>query len=142
MANRMAQRRRRLGYFSKMVLLANAAAVLALLFSYGAAYIDPVTFWPIAFFGLAYLPILLVNVGFVFYWLLRKKRYMLVSLLPLLCGWHFLSQHINFKNSDTKLLVKADSNIRLMSFNAHLFQYLEGKDRNCRSGYRLFSGVL
>ncbi len=130
MANRSVKRRRKLGYFSKTVLLANAVAVTALLFSYSAAYIDPVSFWPIAFFGLAYLPILVVNIGFVIYWLLRKKKYMLVSLIPILGGWNFLNQHINFKNSDTKLLVKADSNIRVMSFNAHLFQHFEGMANN------------
>ncbi len=117
------QRRQRLGYFSKTVFTANLLAVIALLLSYGAGYIDPVSFWPLAFFGLAYLPILLVNLGFVIYWLIRKKRYMLLSLIPILAGWTLLSKHINFKNNQAKLVVKAESNIRVMSFNAHLFQH-------------------
>jgi len=124
--------RHKLGYFSKTVLLANIGAVVALLLSYCAAYIDPVSFWPIAFFGLAYLPILVINLGFVVYWLLRKRRYMLVSLISILVGWNFLNQHINFKNNEAKIVVKADSNLRVMSFNAHLFQHFEeaGADHN------------
>src|SRR5690606_40382324 len=55
-------RKKKLGYFSRTVFLANILAVLALLLSYSAAYIDPVSFWPIAFFGLGYLPVLLINI--------------------------------------------------------------------------------
>src|SRR5690606_31477950 len=77
---------------------------------------------------------LLINLGFTVYWLLRKRRYMLVSLIPILGGWSFLSQHINFANNKAKLVVKADSNLRVMSFNAHLFQHFEeaGADHNIR----------
>ncbi|NGF55882.1 endonuclease/exonuclease/phosphatase family protein [Parapedobacter sp. SGR-10] len=117
------KRRQKLGYFSKTVFIANVLAVIALLLSYGAGYIDPASFWPLAFFGLAYLPILLVNLGFVFYWLVRKRRYMLLSLVPIVAGWTLLSKHINFKNSQAKLVVKPENNIRIMSFNAHLFQH-------------------
>lgn len=121
-------RKKKLGYFSKTVFLANVIAVVALLLSYGAAYIDPVSFWPIAFFGLGYLPILIVNISFVIYWFMRKKRYMLLSLLVILGGWNFLNKHINFKNKQAKIVVKADSNIRVMSYNVHLFQLLENQD--------------
>ena len=128
MTNRPIFRKKKLGYFSKTVFLANVLAVLALLLSYSAAYIDPVSFWPIAFFGLAYLPILVINIGFVIYWLLRKKRYMLLSLIAILAGWNFVNKHINFRNKQAKIVIKADSNIRVMSYNVHLFQLLENPE--------------
>ncbi|WP_140937811.1 endonuclease/exonuclease/phosphatase family protein [Sphingobacterium lumbrici] len=114
--------RQKLGFFSKSIFTANLLAVIALLLSYSAAYIDPQSFWPIAFFGLGYLPILLINLGFVIYWFVRKQRYMLLSLLPILIGWNLMSKHINFKNKNDKIILKADSNLRVMSFNVHLFQ--------------------
>ncbi|MFZ4862499.1 endonuclease/exonuclease/phosphatase family protein [Sphingobacterium sp. Mn56C] len=114
--------RNKLGYFSRTVFTANILAALALLLSYAASFIDPQQFWPIAFFGLAFLPILLINLGFIVYWFLRKKRYMLISLLCILAGWNLLSKHINFKNNNDKMVVKADTILRVMSFNVHLFE--------------------
>lgn len=112
----------KLGYFSRTVFIANIFAILALLLSYSASIIDPQKFWPIAFFGLAFLPILIINIGFIIYWLLRKKRYALFSLITILAGWNLLSKHINFKNSKEKLVIKADSNLRVMSFNVLMFK--------------------
>lgn len=132
MANRSNFRKKKLGYFSKTVFTANIFAVLALLLSYGASFIDPQQFWPIAFFGLGYLPILLINLGFIVYWFLRRKRYMLLSLIAIISGWSLLTKHINFKNNNDKILVKTDTTIRVMSFNVHLFQRYD----NNKSSFR------
>ena len=124
--------RKRLGFFSKTVFTANILAVVALLLSYSASIIDPQEFWPIAFFGLGFLPILIINIGFIVYWFLRKKRYMLVSLIPIVMGWGLLSKHINFQNNNAKIVVKADTVLRVMSFNVHLFQKHNDRKKNFR----------
>src|SRR3546814_15520902 len=85
-------RTKRLGFFSKAVLLANILVAVALLFSYLAPVINPQTFWPIAFFGIAYLPLLVVHGLFVIYWLVRRIRFAAISLLALLVGWTSLQQ--------------------------------------------------
>ena len=125
-------RKKKLGYFSKTIFTANILAVIAILLSYCASFIDPIEFWPIAFLGLAYLPILLINIGFIVYWFLRKKRYMLLSLFAILGGWTLLNKHINFKNKNDKILVKTDTTIRVMSFNVHLFQRYDNKKNKFR----------
>lgn len=122
----------KLGYFSKTVFTANILVVIALLLSYLAAVIDPQKFWVIAFFGLGFLPILLINIGFIVYWILRKKRYALLSLLTILAGWNLLDKHINFKNNNEKIVVKADSNLRVMSFNALMFKNYNNPKVNFR----------
>lgn len=124
--------RNNLGFFSKTVFTANVLAVIALLLSYSASFIDPQEFWPIAFFGLAFLPILLINFGFIVYWFLRKKRYILLSLLAILSGWNLLGTHINFKNNNDKIVVKADTTLRVMSFNVHLFEKFNNPKNNFR----------
>lgn len=119
----------KLGYFSKAIFTANIFAALALLLSYSASIIDPQKFWPIAFFGLAYLPILLINIGFIIYWFLRKRKYALISLITILSGWNLMSKHINFKNNKEKIVVKSNANLRVMSFNVHMFKkYNNDKD--------------
>src|SRR5690606_40032762 len=81
MKNQPFLRKKILGFFSKTVFTANVLAVVALILSYCASFIDSREFWIIAFFGLAYPPILFINCGFIVYWLLRKKRNALLSLL-------------------------------------------------------------
>ncbi len=122
----------RLGYFSKTVFTANILAILALLLSYSASFIDPNQFWPIAFFGLAFLPILIINIGFIIYWILRKKRYALFSIITILLGWKLISKHINFENNREKLIQKADSNLRVMSYNVLMFKKYNNSKENFR----------
>lgn len=124
--------RNKLGYFSKTIFFTNILAAIALLMSYSASFINPQDFWIIAFFGLGFLPILIINIGFIVYWLLRKKRYALLSLITILVGWNLFSKHINFQNSKEKLVIKADSNLRVMSFNVHLFK----KYNNLKDNFR------
>ncbi|GHE41035.1 endonuclease/exonuclease/phosphatase family protein [Sphingobacterium griseoflavum] len=116
--------RKDLGFFSKTILICNTIAIVLLLLSYSAAYINPKTFWPIAFFGLGYLPILLVNIGFVGYWLLRKPKYAFVMAVPIFLGWNLLNQHMGFRKQ-VKSPEKTDSTIRVMTFNAHLFTEID-----------------
>lgn len=95
-------------------------AVAFLLLSYAASFINPKTVWFLPFFGLGYLPILVVNIGFVIYWLLRRPMYTLYTLVPLLLGWPLLTQHIGFR-PQPKDTLKNEQAMRVMSFNAHLF---------------------
>lgn len=121
---------KKLGFFSKTVFLVNMLAIGALLLSYSASVINPDTFWPIAFFGLAYLPILLINMGFVIYWLLRKPPYMLYSLITILLGWGLMSRHITW--SDNRHHIAKDSLIRVMTYNVHLFQGVGDNDESIK----------
>ncbi|PRD49365.1 endonuclease/exonuclease/phosphatase family protein [Sphingobacterium haloxyli] len=112
--------KKNLGFFSKAIFICNMVAVMFLILSYAASFINPKTVWLLPFFGLGYLPILVVNIGFILYWLLRRPLYTLYTLIPLLLGWNLLTQHIGFRpkvsNAD-----KNKQDIRVMSFNAHLF---------------------
>lgn len=117
--------KKKLGFLSKAVFFANILAVAALLLSYSASFINPKIFWFIAFFGIAYLPILLINIGFVGYWLMRKPKYALISLLTIILGWNLLTKHWNFGGRDIQKVSVTDSSIRVLSFNVHLFKIAE-----------------
>lgn len=112
---------------SKFIFIANLFASLSLLISYSASFIDPNIFWPIAFFGLAFLPLLLINLIFIFFWILKKPRYALLSTLSILVGWSLLIQHFNIGIGTNDVLYnKSNSLLRVMSYNTHLFKPIEG----------------
>jgi endonuclease/exonuclease/phosphatase family metal-dependent hydrolase len=117
----MIKTKSKLNFFDRLVLLFNYFAALCLLISYLAPSTDPKSFWPIAFFGLAYPFILLVNVILIGYWLVRFKIQILLSIICIALGWKVLQYNVGFhkKTDDTP---KADTSaIRMMEYNAHSF---------------------
>lgn len=127
MSNRKRRTKRQLGVISKTVVLLNGLAALALVFSYLAPYIDPRTFWPIAFFGIGYSTILTINGIFVIYWLIRKPVLALLSVVVFIIGWGPFRKHIGFSSAiGEHVVINADSaHIRVMSFNVHFFSPAE-----------------
>jgi len=107
-----------------ILLILNALAVLLLLFSYLAPYIDPKFFWPFAFFGLAYPILLFINLCFFIYWLLHKSIVCLLSFIPLILGYVPLKKHIGFSNNPNRQEVdQRDSTfLRVLTYNVHLFR--------------------
>ncbi|MGK6350634.1 endonuclease/exonuclease/phosphatase family protein [Parapedobacter sp. DT-150] len=121
---------KQLGFFGKSVLLVNLIAVAGLLLSYLAPVINPQTFWPIAFFGIAYLPLLVINGLFIIYWLMRRMLYAGISLLAVLLGWGTLTKHIGFSGTVPESVVASPdtAHIRLLTYNVHFFRAFEQKD--------------
>ncbi|HLT41610.1 MAG TPA: endonuclease/exonuclease/phosphatase family protein [Sphingobacteriaceae bacterium] len=112
--------KRPLGWFSKFVLVLNGIVILGLLLSYLAPYVDPKLFWPFAFIGIAYPILLLITVLFIAYWLFRKPKVALLSVLSLLIGWNSLTKTVQFGSN-----VEEEQNssfLRIMSYNVHLFK--------------------
>lgn len=118
-------RKKKLGVISNLVLLANLIAIFALFGSYGASKIDPQTFWPLALLGLGYLPILVVNLCFMAYWLLRKPRYIVLSLAAILLGIPSLKKHFGLGIQSSDIPQKKETDLRVMSYNVHLFESIE-----------------
>ncbi|GAA4145341.1 endonuclease/exonuclease/phosphatase family protein [Sphingobacterium kyonggiense] len=124
--------KKNLGFFSKTIMIANLLAVAGLLLCYSASFINPKTFWPVAFLGLGYLPILIINLGFVLYWLLRKAKYSLFSLIAILLGWNLMTQHITFKSAERD---KSDSALRVMTYNVHMLEPIEKSDKPAKEEF-------
>ncbi|MGK9127800.1 endonuclease/exonuclease/phosphatase family protein [Olivibacter sp. SA151] len=119
---RKGKRKRSLGKF--VLLGINALCVLLLCLSYLAPYIDPQSFWPLAFFGLGYPIFLLANLVFIILWALKKSKYLILSLLCILCGYVPLKKHIGFRSKPDEASIKRpdSSSIRVLTYNVHLFR--------------------
>lgn len=95
----------------------NVIVVLLLWLSGFSAYIDPIKFVFPAFIGLAYPFILLVNVIFIFIWMLFQKKFMLISVLAILISYPFFSKFFQLNlNVD-----KTEKSIKVMTYNVRLF---------------------
>lgn len=120
--------KRKTSLFDKILLGLNILLCIGLLISYLAPVTDPKKAWVIAFFGLAYPMLLLGNVIMVFYWLFRKRLYLFISALTILCGWNVLNNNIGFHTQAADQPVKEGNTIRMMTYNVHNFKRYGSKN--------------
>ncbi len=115
-------RKRRKFFLDEILLWLNYVAIAMLLFSYLAPHISPHVFWPLAFFGISYPLLVLINVLFVVYWLLRWKMKFLYSLGTILLGIQILNGYVQINVRPAPLaFANAKHKLKIMSFNTKLF---------------------
>jgi endonuclease/exonuclease/phosphatase family metal-dependent hydrolase len=113
--------KRRLGLIGLIIWLLNIVLAIALLFSYLSSYVDPAITTMFSFLGLAYLPLLLANLLFFLYWLLRRNRRLWLSLLVMLIGFNVFTAHIQLlpgREAPTEDVISVLSfNVQNMAFS-------------------------
>jgi len=77
-------------YLKKFLFLLNIFAAMGLLLAYCAGYVPPARFWPLAFLGLAYPVLLILNLAFILLWLIAWKRIIFLSIITIGLGWNSL----------------------------------------------------
>ena len=105
-----------LSIIDKLIFLLNSVFGILLLVSYLTPFVNPSVFWPIAFFGLAYPILLVINFLFCIYWLASLKRQLLLSVIVIGCGWNQLTNFMQITGSE-----KQDDGFKVMSYNVRLF---------------------
>ena len=100
----------------------NFIFVAALILSYLSVFISPEKIWILAFFGLAYPFLLIVNLAFVFFWIYKKRKIFLISLITILAGWNYLSTYIQIPIKKKNIDIETSENkFNVLSFNVRLF---------------------
>jgi len=113
----------KLPLIDRIVLWINYLLCFSLVLSYIAPFVNPARFWPVAFFGLAYPPLLLSHLIILVYWLFRNKKYMLLSIATILIGWPVLTNNVGFHISGSEKQEKPGGNsLRVMTYNVHDFK--------------------
>lgn len=102
------------------IMMINVFFIITLFLSYLSAHTSPQDMWILSFFGLAYPFILIVNAGFVIYWLFKRKSLFLYSLITILLGWNHLSNTIQIRFSQ-KQPANPENTFTFLSYNVRLF---------------------
>ncbi len=111
---------------NKAISIITILSALALGCSYLARFIDPQSFWPPAFAGLAYVPLLFLNVFLLVLNSIRRKPIAILTLLVILTGWNVFFDTFSFRpgsSPDQKPPLHA---IRLFTWNVHYFENIDG----------------
>lgn len=126
--------KKKLPLFDKLILWLNIALCLALALSYLAPITDPRKFWVIAFFGLAYPPVLLLNVLMIVYWAFRKSWIICLSAGFILMGINVFRNNIGLHiGGGDRFIAGSQNAIKFMTYNVHDFKrYGAARDSSTR----------
>ncbi|MCK0115316.1 endonuclease/exonuclease/phosphatase family protein [Gelidibacter sp. F63206] len=109
---------KKLNLIDKLLFFLNSIAATTLLLAYILPYIEPKRFAFLSVLSLTVPFLIIVNLLFVIYWLLKVKKQLLLSLIVLLIGFnHVVSL---YKISSSKQIDDVD-NIAVMNYNVRLF---------------------
>ncbi|MFO7844029.1 MAG: endonuclease/exonuclease/phosphatase family protein [Bacteroidales bacterium] len=108
----------------------NLIFIAALLLSYLSVFISPAKIWILAFFGLAYPYLLVINLLFLTFWIAKQKIFLIFPLMAILSGWNYLNTYIQIplnKKEPTKESVEKSFN--LLSFNVRSFDLYQWNEK-------------
>ena len=107
-----------LNFIDKLLYFVNSILAILLLFSFLLQFIKPSLFPYLSFMSLSVPILLIINLLFFVYWLVKLKKQFILSLFVLLIGYNQVFSF--FKLSDNLERVSADT-ISVMSYNVRLF---------------------
>lgn len=107
-----------LKFFDALLWLINRILAVVLLLSYILPFLPPKTFAILSVLSLGVALLILVNILFVLYWVVKLKKQFILSLAVLAIG--YVSFGSLYKFSESKK-VETPNNIKVMSYNVRLF---------------------
>lgn len=120
----------------KILRWTNLTLILLTFLAYLAPHVSPVSFWPLAFFGLTYPWLLLLNFLFIIYWAVRRDRYVWFSVACIALGWGHVQSIIGLHLDSNP----SDDAIGVYSFNVHGFKY--ASDMRSRASVEDFAVIF
>ena len=108
----------KLGFGNKIIFFINSVVATMLLLSYVLPYVPPKTFSIISVLSLAVPILIILNILFVIYWLLKLKKQLLLSLVVLVLGFSYVGSLYKFSSSKD---VEDTDNLSIMNYNVRLF---------------------
>ena len=113
---------KKLSIINKLIFLFNSITLILLILSYISPYINPNVFSPIAFLGLLFPILYLLNIAFLIYWLIIIKKQIWINIIILLIGFQYLDKFISFNGKkETNEANETNNTIKILSYNVRLF---------------------
>lgn len=109
---------KKLSTISKAVYLVNILGAIVLLLAYALPFLPPRAFAVLSVLSLSVPILILCNVLFFLYWLVKLKRYLFISLAVLIIGQIVFGSLYKFSSS---LKIESPNNIKVMNYNVRLF---------------------
>lgn len=114
----------------KILKYLNFIFIVALLLSYLSVFVSPAKVWILAFFGLAYPYLLIINVFFLILWIAKQKIFLIFPLIAILLGWNYLNTYIRIPlNNKHPNKASIETSFNLLSFNVRSFDLYQWSEK-------------
>ena len=107
-----------LKFINKLIYLVNALVATMLLLSYVLPYFPPKKFAILSVLSLGVPFLILINVLFCVYWLIKLKKQCILSLVVLVIGYFTLGSFYKFTSSGIE---PEKNDLSVMNYNVRLF---------------------
>jgi vancomycin resistance protein VanJ len=108
---------KKLSLIDKLLVVVNSIVAAISLVAFLSYFISPNTIPLVSFIGLSIPFLLILNILFIIYWVIRLKKQFLISTIVLLIGIQYVTKLYSF--SEKKVLLTDD--IKIMSYNVRMF---------------------
>lgn len=119
-----------LHFIDKIIFVFNTILAAVLLMSFILPFLPPKTFSQLSVLSLGVPFLIMLNVLFFLYWLLKVKKQLVVSLVVLTIGYVFYGSMYKFSSSEDSSSNAGDA-FKVMNFNVrlfNLFNWIKEKD--------------
>ena len=111
------------GFFVKSIFWLNCIIAFLLVVSFILPYVPPKSFPIISLLSLIVSPLILLNIIFALYWLLRRKRKFFLSFFVLILAYFFFNPFVEFSSEGDA--TKFENSLTILSYNVRLFNAYE-----------------
>ena len=108
---------KKLSWFDKIIFFLNSLLAIALILAYFLPYIPPKSYPLISVLTLGVPILIIANLVFFLYWLLRMKRQMLLSLIIMIVGFGFASKFYKWPFASSE----RGGKYSIMNYNVRVF---------------------
>jgi vancomycin resistance protein VanJ len=116
---------KKLNFTDRIIYLINGIVALILLLAYLLPFVPPKKVSLLSVVSLSVPILVLLNIIFCLYWLLKIKKQLLLSLVVLVIGYNSFSTLFQFSSTDVEIY---KSDLSVMSYNVRLFNVYDWID--------------
>ncbi len=117
-------KRKSRSFIIKLLVWINAAGAILLLISGYSYLLDPARYWYISFTGLLFPVIAVANLLMALFWLIRAKKYSLISFLAILACIPTILKTIALNPARNFQIEKKTGTLRIVSWNVGLMNVM------------------
>lgn len=110
---------KKLSLINKIIYLLNSFLATILLLSYLLPFVSPKNIPTFAILSLLVPPLIIFNLFFVIYWILKLKKHFLLSAIILTIGWFFSTPIYKLTENKSSL----NDDLKVMSYNVRMFNH-------------------
>jgi len=102
-----------------LLFFINSLAATLLLFSYALPFVSPKSIPVFAVLSLLVPVLLVINIGFFIFWLIKLKKQLLLTVFVLTIGWFSITPFYKLSKKNTSL----NTDLKVMSYNVRMFNH-------------------